>query len=308
VGNIADSGPICKIYLARELCYLWGMRVSLVQMSPRLGAFEANCDRHLESLEKARADGAGLVVFPELSLTGYGLKDLVPEAALDPERSPAFRKLRDAGRGMSVVVGFVEESPRERGLFYNSAAFLEDGKILHIHRKVFLPTFGMFEEGKIFAPGRDIRPFDAPFGRTGMMICRDFLQYGSSYLLFAGGAEIFIVVSAAPGRGTSGAQGFDTSRMWELMGEAISHFSTVFVLYCNRVGSEDGVSFAGGSFIFGPSGTLLGRAADLEEDVLTRDIDLDDVGRIRRTWTFKRDERPEIILHALERIVRRDED
>ena len=284
------------------------MRVSLVQMFPRLGAFEANLDRHLEFLKKARENGVGLVVFPELSLTGYGLKDLVQDAAVDPARSPVFRKLMDAGRGMAVVVGFVEESPRERGIFYNSAAFLDDGKILHIHRKVFLPTFGMFEEGKFFAQGRDFRPFNAPFGRAGMMICRDFLQYGSSYLLFAGGAEVFIVISAAPGRGTSGAQGFDTSRMWELMGEAVSHFSTVFVLYCNRVGSEDGVSFAGGSFIFSPAGELLARAADLDEEVLTREIDLDKIREIRRKWTFKRDERPEIILHSLERIVRRHED
>jgi NAD+ synthase (glutamine-hydrolysing) len=284
------------------------MRVSLVQMFPRLGAFEANLDRHLEHLERAREDGTGLVLFPELSLTGYGLKDLVQDAAVDPATSPAFRKLLEASRGLSAVVGFVEESARERGMLYNSAAFLHDGKIVHIHRKVFLPTFGMFEEGKFFAQGRDFRPFDAPFGRAGLMICRDFLQYGSSYLLFAGGAEVFIVISAAPGRGTSGAQGFDTSRMWELMGEAVSHFSTVFVLYCNRVGSEDGVSFAGGSFIYGPSGDLLARAADLDEEVLTRDIDLGEIGRIRRKWTFKRDERPEIILHSLERIVRRNED
>jgi predicted amidohydrolase len=284
------------------------MRVSLVQMAPRLGDFRANLDRHLEFLERAREDKAGLVVFPELSLTGYGLKDLVQDAALDPFRSPAFKALLDAGRGMSVVVGFVEEGGEERGLFYNSAAYLSEGRILHIHRKVFLPTFGMFEEGKFFAPGRDFRPFRAPFARTGMMICRDFLQYGSSYVLFAGGAEIFIVISAAPGRGTTGAQGFDTSRMWELMGESISHFSTVFVLYCNRVGSEDGVSFAGGSFIYGPAGELVARAADLDEDVLTRDLDLDLIRGIRRKWTFKRDDRPEIILRTLERTVRRDED
>jgi predicted amidohydrolase len=166
----------------------------------------------------------------------------------------------------------------------------------------------MFEEAKIFAQGRNVLPFRAPFGKAGMMICRDFLQYGASYLLFVGGAEVFIVISAAPGRGVSGTEGFETSRMWELMGEAVSHFSTAFVLYCNRVGSEDGVTFAGGSFVFGPEGTLLHRAPDLDEAVLVCDIDLDLVRDVRKRWTFKRDERPEIILHSLERIVRGYED
>jgi predicted amidohydrolase len=284
------------------------MKAHLIQMAPRLGDLRANLDRHLEALERAREEKAELVVFPELGLTGYTLKDLVPDVALNPTRSPLFKELLDAGRGMSVVAGFVEEKEDERGLFYNSSAFLAEGRIVHVHRKVFLPTFGMFEEAKIFAQGRNVLPFRAPFGKAGMMICRDFLQYGSSYLLFVGGAEVFIVISAAPGRGVSGTVGFETSRMWELMGEAVSHFSTAFVLYCNRVGSEDGVTFAGGSFVFGPEGTLLLRAPDLDEAVLVCDIDLGLVRDARKRWTFKRDERPEVILHSLERIVRGYED
>lgn len=284
------------------------MKAVLVQMAPRLGDIKTNLNRHLEFLDRARKDKADLVVFPELGLTGYSLKDLVPDAALDATRSPVFKELLAAGRGMSVVVGFVEERDDERGLFYNSAAFLADGRVLHIHRKVFLPTFGMFEEGKFFAQGRNFLPFQAPFGKTGLMICRDFLQYGSSYLLFAGGAEVLIVISAAPGRGVAGPDGFETSHMWELMGEAMSYFSTAFVLYCNRTGSEDGVSFAGGSFIFSPKGERLARASDLDEEVLSCEFDMGLVRQVRKKWTFKRDERPEIILHSLERIVRRDED
>lgn len=284
------------------------MKVRLVQMAPGLGDLRANFDRHLEALERAREDKTDLVVFPELGLTGYTLKDLVADMALNPARSPLFKELLDAGRGMSVVAGFVEEKEDERGLFYNSSAFLAEGRVVHVHRKVFLPTFGMFEEAKIFAPGRNVLPFRAPFGKAGMLICRDFLQYGASYLLFAGGAEVFIIISAAPGRGVSGTGGFETSRMWELMGEAVSHFSTAFVLYCNRVGSEDGVIFAGGSFVFSPEGTRVARAPDLDEAVLVCDIDLGLVRDVRKRWTFKRDERPEVILHSLERIVRGYED
>lgn len=284
------------------------MKAHLVQMAPRLGDLRTNLDRHMEYLESARKEKAELVVFPELSLTGYTLKDLVSDAAVNPGRSPLFKKLLDAGRGMSVVVGFVEEKEDERGLFYNSSAFLAEGRIVHIHRKVYLPTYGMFEEAKFFAPGRNVLPFRTPFGKAGMMICRDFLHFGSNYLLFAGGAEVFIVISAGPGRGVCGGNGFDTGRMWELMGEAAAHFSTAFVLYCNRVGSEDGATFAGGSFVFDPEGRLLARAPDVDEAVLACDLDLGLIRDVRKRWTFKRDERPEIVLHSLERIVRGYED
>jgi NAD+ synthase (glutamine-hydrolysing) len=280
------------------------MRIAVAQISPVLGEVRKNLDVHLELLEKARGEKADLLVFPELSLTGYTLKDLVEELALDPGKDPLFRKLVAATRGMTVIVGFVEERPEEKGIIYNSAAAVSGGRILHIHRKVYLPTNGMFEEGKFFAAGRDLRTFLTPHGRAGMLICRDFLHYGASYVLYAGGADMLIAVSAAPGRGVSGRGSFETSRMWELMGETVSYFSTAFVVYANRVGFEDGVSFAGGSFIYGPGGKLVARAAYLDPEFLVRDIDPGAVREARRKWLFKRDERPEVIWRSLERLVR----
>jgi predicted amidohydrolase len=277
------------------------MRVALAQISPHLGELEKNLEIHLRLIERSRKKKADLVIFPELSLTGYTLMDLVPEVALDPRRHPLFKKLREASRGIDIVLGFVEE--KEKGLFYNSAAYLSRGKILHLHRKVFLPTYGMFEEAKFFAQGRNFNAFDTRFGRAGLMICRDFLSYGAGYLLFAGGADIIIVISAAPGRGFSGRGGFATARMWELMGEAISYFSTAFVFYVNRVGFEEGKAFAGGSFVFNPAGRVLARASNAGEELLLADLDLDEIREARKKWTFKRDDRPEIILQALERIV-----
>ncbi len=284
------------------------MKVALAQISPKLGDLKANVDLHLDVLEKARRAKADLVVFPELSLTGYTLKDLVEEVALDPESHPLFRKIRSRSRGISTVVGFVEERPSEKGLFYNSAAFITDGRILHVHRKVFLPTNGMFEEAKFFAQGRDFRSFATPFGRAGLLICRDFLHYGASYVHYSSGADMIICISAAPGRGIEGGDAFETSRMWELMGEAMSFFSTAFVLYANRVGIEDGVTFAGGSFIFAPGGRLAGRAAYLDPGLLLRRVDLSAVRDARKKWLFKRDEKPEVVLRSLERAARDVED
>ena len=284
------------------------MKIALAQIAPKLGDVEVNIDAHLEIIDKARKQKAELVCFPELGLTGYTLKDLVEEVALDPASDPRFRKIVAATKGLSAVVGFVEESPADRGLFYNAAAFLADGKLVHVHRKVFLPTGGIFEEAKFFAQGRDFRTFRAPFGRVGLLVCRDFLQFGSSYVHYAAGADMILCISAAPGRGVSGGQAFETSRMWELMGEAVSFFSTAFVIYTNRVGSEDGVTFAGGSFVYGPGGRLVARGAAIEPGLIVCRIDLADVREGRRKWLWKRDEKPEAIWRSLERIVRAPED
>jgi predicted amidohydrolase len=284
------------------------VKTILAQIAPKLGDVAANIDAHLGILAKARRQKAGLVVFPELGLTGYTLKDLAEEVALDPASDPLFGRLVAATKGLSAVVGFVEESPANRGLFYNSAAFVADGRLVHVHRKVFLPTGGIFEEAKFFASGRDFRTFRAPFGRVGLLVCRDFLQFGSSYVHYASGADLIICISAAPGRGVAGGDAFETSRMWELMGEAVSFFSGGFVLYANRVGSEDGVCFAGGSFVFAPGGRLAARASSVDPELLACSIDLADVREARRRWLFKRDEKPEAIWRSLERLVRAPED
>jgi predicted amidohydrolase len=282
------------------------VRIALAQVSSRLGEVRKNLDLHLETIAKARRSRARLVVFPELSLTGYTLMDLVPDVALDPARHPVFQKLAAASRMIDVVLGFVEEG--RKGLFYNSAAYLSRGRIVHVHRKVFLPTAGMFEEAKFFARGRSFRTFATSFGKAGLLICRDFHHYGASYLHLAGGADLIIVISAAPGRGLGARGAFGSSRMWELMGEAISFFSTAFVVYCNRAGFEDGKAFAGGSFIFGPSGRRLVRGPEAEEELILADLALDDIRAARKKWTFMRDDRPEVVLRSLQRIVGDDGD
>jgi NAD+ synthase (glutamine-hydrolysing) len=279
------------------------MKIALAQMAPRLGNIKKNLDLHLQTIEKARKAGVDLLVFPELSLTGYKLRDLVETVAVDPEKAREIRALKARSKDVALVFGFVEERAAKKGLFYNSAAFCAEGRILHIHRKVFLPTFGLFEEARFFAPGRNFRTFDTPWGKMGLLICRDFLHYNASYLLYAGGAETMITISAAPGRGLSGDKGFASNRMWELMGEAMGRFSQAFILYCNRVGIEDGVVFAGGSFIFNPMGKRLSQAAYFEPELVIREIDMNDVRKARKNWPFKRDDKPEVTLEALQRIV-----
>lgn len=282
------------------------MKIALAQIAPRLGDLQYNLKLHQNIAAKAKKENVDLLIFPELSLTGYTLKDLTQDAAINPQKDIAFKKLRTLSQGMSLVFGFVEEA--EDGLIYNSSAFLSQGQTLHIHRKVFLPTYGMFEEGKFFAQGKNFRTFSTPFGKAGMMICYDFLHYSASYLLFAGGSGLNIITSAAPGRGVTDDQSFATSSMWELMGKTISRFSSAFVFYCNRVGLEDGKVFAGGSFIYNPAGNLFALASYVDEDYLVADIDLEEIKTFRKKWPYKRDDKPEIILEALKRIVKNYED
>jgi len=285
---------------------LMDMKVAIVQLSPHLGLLEKNLQLHQDYAEEAVRSGAELLVFPELSLTGYTLKDLTAEVAINPWKDPRLDPLKDISRKIDLVLGLVEENGR--GLYFNTALYLSQGNILHRHRKVFLPTFGLFEEGKFFATGRSFQTFPTRFGRVGLLICRDFLHYGASYLLFAGKADLIIVISAAPGRGMSAQPGFASSQMWELMGEAISRFSTAFVIYCNRVGFEDGVVFAGGSFIYDPWGKQIWRAPDLEANLWLIELDLEELRQARKTWSFLRDDKPEVILHSLERTIAKDED
>ena len=282
------------------------MKVALAQTAPRLGDLQYNLKLHQNIAAKAKKENVDLLIFPELSLTGYTLKDLAQDIAIDPHKNAAFENLKALSEGMSLVFGFVEEG--EDGLIYNSSAFLSQGQTLHIHRKVYLPTYGMFEEGKFFAQGKNFRTFSTPFGKAGMMICYDFLHYGASYLLFAGGSGINIITSAAPGRGVTDDQSFATSSMWELMGKTISRFSSTFVFYCNRVGLEDGKVFAGGSFIYNPGGHLIAQASYVDEDFLVADIDLEEIKTFRKKWPYKRDDKPEIILEALKRVVQDYED
>lgn len=282
------------------------MKIALAQISPKLGDLDYNFRVHVDHIQKAKKKNADLLIFPELSLTGYTLKDMVQEIAIDPQTDPLFKKLKNLSREISFVAGFVEE--KEKGLFFNSAAFFSRGKIAHIHRKIYLPTYGMFEELKFFAEGKNFHTFPTHFGKTGMLICYDFLHISSSYLLFVGGSEIIIAISAAPGRGFADEGGYASGRMWELMGEAVSRFFQAFVVYCNRVGFEDGKSFAGGSFIYNPGGQLVAKSPYVDEDFLVKSIDLEEIRRSRKSRPYRRDEKPEVTLEAFKRIVAKYED
>jgi NAD+ synthase (glutamine-hydrolysing) len=158
------------------------INIALAQINTRLGDLTSNLDHHLRLAAEAQQNSADLLVFPELSLTGYSLQDLVPQVALLPTKEdPIFKHLLEASQKIDLVVGFVEEDARNR--FYIASGYLSRGEILHIHRKVHLPTYGIFDEKRFLACGDTFRAFDTRFGRVGLLICEDFWHISSPYLL-----------------------------------------------------------------------------------------------------------------------------
>ena len=277
------------------------MRAALAQIAPRLADVAANLEMHADAVRRAAAAGAELVVFPELSLTGYVVMEAAPELAIGLE-SPEMKRLAEISKGAAIAVGFVEEAPG--GRFYNSAAFLDGGKLLHVHRKVYLPSHGLFDETRHFAAGDRMRVFDTRFGRVGMLICRDFWHLGPAYVLACQDLDVLCVLSASPGRGALGNDGnFESIASVSVLGDTYSRSFGCHVLHTNRAGVEEGVTFTGASEAFGPGGERLARAKDLDVDIAYCEIDPAARRAARLRMPFLKEERPHMILRELQRVL-----
>jgi NAD+ synthase (glutamine-hydrolysing) len=278
------------------------LTLALAQINTVLGVVPANLEKHLTQVEEARRSGADLLVFPELSLTGYVLQDLTPAVALTPAAGdPIFKPLLEASREIDLVVGFVEEDRRHR--FYIASAYLSRGAVLHVHHKVYLPTYGLFDEGRFFAWGDSIRAFDTRFGRLGMLICEDFWHASPPYLLWLDGADLLLFSSASPGRGLNSEPRLESARWVEHINRAYASLFTTFVAHANRVGYEDGLNFWGGSTIYDPNGELVAKGPYHQEAVTLAEIDLNQLHRTRARLPLLRDERTALVMRELGRIL-----
>jgi predicted amidohydrolase len=280
--------------------------VGMAQMAPRLGDVEHNLALHLETLQRARQNGARVVVFPELSLTGYFLKDMVPEVAVKLD-SPIVKALADASDGLDVIVGAVIE---ERGAqFYNAALYFSNRRLHFVHRKVYLPTYGLFDEGRYLGRGDRFRNFTPGFGDescdAGILICEDMWHPSAAGLLARQGVDLLFCISSSPGRGVRADEGLGTASSYDAMTRTYAQLYTSYVIYCNRVGYEDGVAFWGGSRVVGPDGVVLCEAEGRSEQLLLAKLDLGAVRRARIANPLLRDERHDVNDAENRRIRRR---
>ena len=284
--------------------------LALAQIAPVLGDVAQNLARHEVKIAEGKAAGADLVIFPELSLTGYQLQDLAPEVAMrrtDP-RLQAMAKLTSGGP--SAVVSFVESTDDHR--LFAAAALLEAGEVRHVARKCYLPTYGLFDERRFLAAGDAIRATRAALGGSvagdvgiGIGVCEDFWHPTLPAILAQDGAELLINVAAGPARGASvdADQGLGSAASWGTLLRATAALTTSYVAFTNRVGVDESLIFWGGSRVIGPDGVVIAEAPLFEEALLLAEIDLDEVARARSALPLLRDERLELTRREFDRII-----
>ncbi len=277
-------------------------RVALAQIAPRLGDLAGNLDLVATRAAESAAGGADLVVFPELALTGYLLSDLVPEVAMRAD-DPRLLALGADLPETSVAVGFVEETRAHR--YCNSVALLRGGELLGLHRKVYLPTYGLFDESRFTHPGHQIRTTDVgdPLRRIGLSVCEDFWHPFVPMLQAQDGALLLVNVAAGPARAPGSEAGLAAVAGWHRMQETYALLGTVAVAFCNRVGNEEGLTFWGGSRLLGPDGTVIVEAPLYEEAVVTGILETDDLRMQRYALPLVADERLELVRREIDRII-----
>jgi NAD+ synthetase len=256
--------------------------VALVQMKPKKADVAANVERvrRIVAEQSAHAD---LVVLPEAALSGYFLEGGVADAALSTERLLELLGTPPP-EGADLVVGFYE---RWRRRLFNSAAYLEAGAgrwtVRHVHRKLFLPTYGVFDEARFVEPGTEVRAFDTRFGRFGLLNCEDAWHSLPGTILALDGAEMIVVVSASPARDFSPAgRGMPANLdRWDRLAPAMATEHGVFVVVAQLTGSEGGKLFPGGSIAVSPDGHVLARGPLLEEAVTLATLDATALDRAR---------------------------
>jgi predicted amidohydrolase len=283
------------------------LRLAVHQFAPRLGDPVSNFERIAAGAADAAAD---VFVTPELAATGYDVREDATHLATPlqigaPLQAAGHSALADAGTGV-LVVGLIERG--RHGLPYNAAAIVGGGTVGAVYRKIHLPSYGMFDEARYFGRGERLLIFEpAPGWRVGVLICEDFWHPGLLYVLAAAGIDVLLVQAAAPGRGVwlggEGGGRFQSADIWERIARTAAEQYGIYVALSNRTGVEGGVTFAGGSLVAAPDGTVIAHAADHGEAVLAVTLAADELAAARRPFAHARDDDPRLVVRELERLV-----
>jgi predicted amidohydrolase len=278
------------------------LKLAIAQIDCRLAGFESNLQTHLELAAIAAKQGAQIIVFPELSLTGYHLQEKVAEVAL-PENASRLDSLSEQSRQIDILVGLVLESSDHR--MYNSALYFSGGKILHRHDKVYLPTYGFFEEGKYFAGGERLRAFDTGFCRGGILLCEENWHPSAANLLWLDGAKIFFSMhcSSASTVAPLALAPSTSPGACRLLSQFYARMFGAYFIFANRVGKEGPFEFWGGSQIINPFGEVEAAAKIAAPDLLVHTLALDRIRAARIKMPLRRDEDMALTLRELARLA-----
>jgi len=262
------------------------INIALAQISCKRGDKEANLKKIEAKVVKAREQGAELVVFPELSLTGYVLRDQLYEVA-ENIPGPSVNTLEKLAKQNKVyiIVGMPELSEKTKATIYNTAVLIGPKGYIGKYRKMYLPTHSVFEEKRYFRPGYQAVAFDTEIGKLGIIICYDVFFPEVSRLTRLKGAQLIVCISASPGARRAFFETLTAARAIE---------NTVFLAYVNLVGIEDGLQFWGGSRLIGPNGKVLVKAKYDEEDLVIGEVDYSTIKPIEAFVPTLKDLRPEL--------------
>ncbi|MER7177652.1 nitrilase-related carbon-nitrogen hydrolase [Streptomyces mesophilus] len=273
------------------------MRVALAQTDCELGDVEKNLAIAREQIEQSVAQGANLVVFPELSLHGYhlgGLKRDESIAAQDP------RVLELSTLGADVMVGMHEHTSLRA---YNTSAYYSEGALVHAHRKLYLPNYLAWEERKHVSPGQNMRAYDLPrgVGRAATLVCNDAWQPVLPWLAVQDGAEVIIVPTNSAA--SLDPEAMDTGLYWDTLLSYTARMLQCWVVFVNRVGNENGATFWGGSRVVDPRGTVVAQAPKWEPGLVTVDIDVHEARRQRRAVPLVAEARLGMVGREVRRLI-----
>jgi len=262
------------------------LKVALAQMTCIKADKNKNINKMRTFAEKARKEKAKLVVFPELSLTDYVVRDLLYELA-EPVPGPSVEKIAEIAKEnkLYMVFGMPEKSEKAESVIYNTAVLVGPRGYIGKYRKMYLPTHSVFEEKRYFRPGYETPVFETELGKIGLIICYDVFFPEVSRALKLKGAQIIVCISASPAV---------RRNFFETLTAARAIENNTFVIYVNLVGIEEGLQFWGGSRIISPSGSIIKKAKYNEEDFVVGEIDLDDIRHVAAFVPTIRDLRPEI--------------
>ncbi len=275
----------------------------IVQSDCTLANFDENLARHVAAIEQAIRDGVDAIAFPELSLTGYNVQDAAQDLAMHID-DPRLAPLRELGRRICIICGGIELSD-DYGV-YNAAFMFEDGCARSVHRKIYLPTYGMFEELRYFSAGRHVETVDSKrLGRFGVAICEDFWHVSVPYLLAQQGAKLLLVLMSSPLRLSPGSGAPAIVSQWQTIASTCAFLFSCHVACVNRIGTEDSFTFWGNSSVTGPDGSATAVAPMFTEQALDTVVDYLAVKRARLQSSHFLDEDPKLFASELKAIVKR---
>jgi N-carbamoylputrescine amidase len=251
--------------------------VACAQFAPVKAEVNRNLDRIAEFALQASSEGADLVAFPESACSGYFLEGGVLESALGSRQllEELARRLAGLKKPLDLHVGFYENSD---GHLYNSAAYMEFGfgepRLVHVYRKFFLPTYGVFDEERFVGRGTELGVFDTRFGRMACLICEDAWHSILPALCALQGVRTILIPSASPARGFDGPIVGNLDRYMRML-RGVSEEHAVYCVNTQLCGFEGGKGFVGGSMVVDPSGRVIAQSPIQEEHLLLCPIDLD---------------------------------